>query len=158
MKVQPIHNAALVKEISTHEKLWDSLTEDDAIAREDYEPDMDSWIWLACTTENEDGTSKLNGLVGLHPMSDTLWQAHALFRPECWGDKRNKKLGRMALDWLFKNNPRIHKIIGIIPELSKETLSFSAKIGMKREGVLKKSYLKNGELHDQYIVSLNRED
>ena len=158
MKVQQIHNAALIKEISTHEKIWDNITEDGAIAPEEYEPDMDNWIWLACTTENDNYTLKLHGIMGFHPMSDTMWQAHALFRPECWGDKRNKKLGRLALDWLFKHNSRVHKIIGIIPDISKETLRFSARIGMKREGVLKKSYLKNGKLHDQYIVSLNRED
>ncbi len=58
--------------------------------------------------------------------------------------------------WFYENK-KINKIISFIGVNHKTTYRAALRIGFKEEGLIEKSYLKNGKLLDQHIVGLTRE-
>jgi len=67
------------------------------------------------------------------------------------------KAGKDSLKWMFKNTP-CEKIIGFTPDYCKEAVMLAIKAGMKREGILTKSWKKDGILYDQIITGVNKGD
>lgn len=65
---------------------------------------------------------------------------------------------RQSIKEFFNDNPTVHKLIGFTPINLKRALAFSRMVGFTKEGICKKSFLKDGELHDQMICGFSREE
>lgn len=60
-------------------------------------------------------------------------------------------------EWL-KSNTNIASLLSYIPIVCESTLHYANKIGMKRIGIVKDGFLKNGAFVDNIIMSANVED
>jgi len=145
-------NADLVKRILTAPGLWDKITEDNSPAPEDFEPVIaDSVYYLLAVRDKT-----IVGLFAVHPMTETTYIIHVNILPKFWGNrKENAQFGKMAVEWVW-NNTEAHKLIATVPVIYPHVLGYAQRCGFKREGMLRASYLKGGELHDQYVLGVNR--
>jgi len=87
-----------------------------------------------------------------HPMTTILYQGHMQCRK---GLERKPSwvAGREAIDWMFKNT-KCKKIMGLTPSYCGSAVNLAIKCGFKIEGILAKSFFKNGKLFDQVITGL----
>lgn len=90
------------------------------------------------------------------PFSVYLYHAHIAVLPEGRG-RAGIRAGKAATSWMFQNTPCL-KIMGFTSVKNKPALSFSRCCGYNEEGVLTKSILKDGELHDQIIFGITKEE
>lgn len=68
-----------------------------------------------------------------------------------------KSIVKCILRWVYANK-KINKVISFIGTNHITTYNLALKIGFNNEGLIKKSYLKDGKLHDQFIVGLTRNE
>jgi hypothetical protein len=54
--------------------------------------------------------------------------------------------------------PAVYKFIGFTPIHLKRAIAFSRMVGFSKEGICKKSFLKDGILSDQLISGFSREE
>jgi len=92
----------------------------------------------------------------LVPMSTNVYTVHSNVLPEGRG-KVAVLAAKSVAKWMF-NNTECVSIISFTPEYNKVALIFSRLAGMKRIGVLKKSFKKDNIFYDQIITSLNKGD
>ena len=148
------HNALLIKEIAAQPKLWDRLSEDHAPDPDTWMPDM-RYPWLLFVREEDDET-EVFGVCALIPQTPIVTKFHPGFLPEKWGDARNVEFGKLAIQWAWENTDAV-KIVALCPVIYKDSLRFAQRVGLQREGINRKSFLKDGELHDQYHLGISRE-
>lgn len=67
------------------------------------------------------------------------------------------KIGKLGIEWLFKNTQCL-KIITNVPEYNKKALLFSKISGFKIEGINRKSIMKFGNLMDQTVLGLCKDE
>ena len=96
------------------------------------------------------------GMFVVFPINGSTVDAHSSVLPGFYGDKA-REAGRMAITWVFENT-EYHKINGSTPIYNKSALKFSEDIGFKREGINKKSHMKNRKLYDQIYFGLERKE
>lgn len=87
--------------------------------------------------------------------SMTLYEVHTMITPEGRG-KMGVEAGREVAKWFFENST-CEKIITYVPFYNKPAKIFARAVGMQNEGVCTKSVLKNGVLHDQWVLGLEKE-
>ena len=98
---------------------------------------------------------ELAGMFVVYPLNAVTYDSHSAMLPGFYG-KKAKKAGRLAIDWVF-NNTECLKLNGSTPEYNKLALKYSDAIGFVREGVNRKSVMKNAKLYDQIYFGLERE-
>lgn len=138
-------DAELIKDVVTTPGLWETVS-DDSVHPDKFIPDVEGQCWLAAI----DGGCLL-GFFQYHPLNGTTLIAHPHILPQFRG-KRAFKAGKDQFDWMFSEYVKYNKIVGFIPFIYKNVKIYCNMIGMKDEGVCSKSYMKDGELHDQWIV------
>lgn len=149
MEVMRTRNTALILETLTDPKLW-SLINEDGVSPEGFEPDVDHTIWIAMLDDDE----RLRGFVAGIPLGKNEVDLHVAIKPEFWGEaKVNVALGKKAVAAIQKITGA-RKFTAQIPVIDKQVVRYAQRVGLQREGVNKKSYLRNGELHDQYHMGL----
>jgi hypothetical protein len=84
-----------------------------------------------------------------------LFEGHTQVMPEGRGEMALAS-GRKALAYMFTKTPCL-KIVGFTPVYNLAALRFHSLLGFQNEGLLTKSYLKDGRLHDMQIVGMTRE-
>jgi len=90
------------------------------------------------------------------PFNSVTYDIHVnMVAPEGRG-KNAEVTTRMMLEYMFTETP-CQKLISVIPFSCENVLLFALKMGMKLEGIIKKSYLKNGELQDQRLLGMTKE-
>ena len=67
-----------------------------------------------------------------------------------------KEMGQALLDWVWGNTDEYKKLVALVPFLYPHVQSFAKSLGFEHEGTLTKSYLKNGDLHDQWILGFSK--
>lgn len=123
---------------------WDYICDDTPLNKEEYQPDVsESSIWLGAY----DG-DKLAGVFNVTRVTFICWSFHVNFNKEYWGDPRVVEAGKEALAWAFENAQNCRKIVAALPSYHHGAAKYAKKIGLKQEGVSKKSFLKDGELYD----------
>lgn len=146
------HNSTLVRTILTVPALWDVIAEDNTPAVEDFDPVMHDQVYYLVATRGK----KVLGLFVVHAMNTTIGMGHANILPKYWGEReQNKALGKAAIQWIW-DNTEFKKIVTTVPVMYKQVLAYTQRIGMKREGVMRKGHLKNGELHDMYYMGISK--
>jgi len=127
-------------------KVWDTATADND-KFENFEPRIDNFNgWLIVSDYGN-----IDGIVYVEQSTTTT----AVFHPYLLGKKGSgRDMIKQVLSW-FLNTP-IQKVNVCIPVLYKSTYNTAKKIGFIDEGVNRKSFLKNGKYHDQFLLGLTR--
>ena len=148
MRVQRTVNAELIKEVLSDQRLWSASTEDGTVPVEEFWPDCEAKVWLALIDSND----QIRGFLVGDVVSKAQVRVHIAIRSEYWGDKENVALGKLGLEWYQEQGAK--KIIATIPTEDTQVLRFAQRCGLKREGINKQSFLRNGEMLDQYYLGL----
>ena len=139
----------------TSDELWNSVSEDGSVGKEEYAAtvDMEGMYVLALLTGHED--TLIHGFVIGRHITSTVVETHVAISPDFWGHEDNVPLGKLACTWLL-TLPGVEKLVASIPVPDKQVLRYSQRVGFQREGVNKQSFLRNGELLDQYYVGMTK--
>lgn len=153
-EIERIDNPRVIKRILTIPALWEVITEDNSLPAEEYEPLIHDQVIYLLIKQGK----KVLGLFVVHAMTGTVVIGHANILPAYWGNREmNKAIGEAAIQWVWDNTD-FRKIITTVPVIYKHVLAYTQRIGMKREGIMRDSYLKNGQLHDQYYMGISRKE
>lgn len=85
----------------------------------------------------------------------TLFEVHTMILPEGRGVLAIEAT-KKAAEWLF-NSTSCEKVVTYIPLFNKAARIFAKKAGMLDEGICTKSFKKDGVLHDQWVLGLEKE-
>jgi len=148
--IQMTTDMALVKSILIEEDIWERAAED-GIDQETYYPGYDSMtVWLLCV-ENEE----IAGIILVHTDNSVSLKMHPYLRAE------HRQKGRTMMEAFYKwvlDNTETRKINVSIPENHKKVINFAKKVGFKKEGFNRDSYLKNGQLYGQQNLGITRQE
>ena len=89
----------------------------------------------------------------VRPWSSFCWEMHGGVPKEFWG--HGEEICREAGMFLFRMTPAV-KILAIIPEFNRMMRRCVKALGMKKEGVVTKSFMRGMKLHDQHIYGITR--
>lgn len=141
----------LIRNIVTHDSIWEWVSDDGAI-KENYKVQLgDGLVWLAVIDDEE-----VIGAFFLHQINYITWQVHVCMLPKAYGRKALKAASLM-LEWIFGNSMCM-KVVAHIQVKNIKAISYAKRIGFIEEGVCKNSILKNGELVDQKMFGLTKEE
>lgn len=93
------------------------------------------------------------GVIRIDPMNGIMCQVHTSCMPELWGHAKDFVAEAIAWGW---ENTRYSKIISFVPDFNPLAARLCQMCGFKKEGVIKKSFLKNFKLYDQTIYGLSK--
>jgi RimJ/RimL family protein N-acetyltransferase len=96
------------------------------------------------------------GLIVYYPINHVLYEGHIFIYPE-YQHQMTVDVGHKANKWLFENSPA-QKILAFVPTTKTHVLKLVQKAGFKQEGFIPKSISLNGQLIDQYIYTIGRDD
>jgi len=82
------------------------------------------------------------------------FDVHIAILPDARGT-HGIECGKMAVEWIFKYTT-CRKIIGYLPVTNRRAIHYALKCGFEKEGCIKKSFFKNGELIDQHLVGRSK--
>lgn len=153
MRVKRILNQALLREVMLKPRLWNAVSEDDSCTPEEYWPNLESLIAIALADDDV-----LHGFLLSRVISDSVNDVHIAIDPDHWGNPKNVQLSKLGCEYLFEQRPRLKKLVAAIPVTDSQVLRFAQRVGFQREGINKASFLRGGELLDQYYVGLKRPD
>lgn len=94
------------------------------------------------------------GLWMLKPWNSTTYEIHTCILPPYRGQAAihaAKDAGR----WMFENT-ECRKIVTLVPEDNRPAMAYALAGGMEKEGVIKNSILKDGDLLDQTILGIGK--
>ena len=133
-----------ILKVLKHPKVWPWISDD--CSPENYTPLLqENVIYL---TEE----SKM-GIIRIDPMNGICGSVHISTRPELWG--KTVEFAEAARAWTFKHT-RYVKLVAMVPSYNRLALRLIKKLGFECEGTIKKSLLKNWELHDVILFGLNK--
>lgn len=112
--------------------------------------DAEGLVWLLV------GDGEPAGVFLLHSHNLACWEVHTCLLPRVWGAKA-RQATQLCRAWMFENTP-CQKLITNVPADNLLALRFAKRCGMTPEGVNHKSYLKNGELLDQHVLGLTKQE
>ena len=69
--------------------------------------------------------------------------------------KYAQEIGQGTLEWIWANTPA-QKIMAVIPDLYPNVIRFVHQFGFRLNGINTRSILKDGQLHDQWIMGIER--
>jgi RimJ/RimL family protein N-acetyltransferase len=96
------------------------------------------------------------GLIIYYPLNHVLYEGHIFIYPE-YQHQATVEVGHKANRWLFENSPA-QKIIALVSVNKPHVLKLVQKAGFRQEGFLPRSVLLNGELVDQYLYAIEKQD
>lgn len=140
--IERTYDYELVRSILTHPEVFPGIHDDSAGDREDYyPPPCHEAVYLT------------NGAVLflIHRWNAAMWQAHMAALPGHRGAEVIRA-GKEGLAWMERGGAR--KVIGLIPAYMKHSIRTAIAIGFKREGVIKRAFLRDDALHDLVITGV----
>jgi len=146
-----IDNLDHVNSILQHESIYPFITDDGSPSAEDFtvEPLLSN---EGCYLLAPDEYSVFMFV----PMNEITYDLHVNVISEGRGQAAVKSIAE-ATEWMFENTP-CQKIIGYIPTICPNVYKFALKTGFEREGYLTKSWKKDGQLYDQYLITMTKEN
>jgi hypothetical protein len=92
----------------------------------------------------------------LFPRNAVCSEVHTSILPEGRG-KEGLDAAKRTIAWIWENTP-IVKVISFVPSCNRPAILFALQAGLRKEGLIKKSFLKNGILYDEILVGISKED
>ena len=153
MILKQITDPELIKSIITDPELWERLKEDGSNP-DDYEPAMtEKAIYLGVYVED-----LLIGIFSYHKQHNSTINIHANILQK-HRKQYAKEAGRLAITYFaYDTHDTIQKLIAEIPVIYKDVYHFSLNNGLIKEGINRKSILKNGELVDTYMLGITKQE
>jgi RimJ/RimL family protein N-acetyltransferase len=148
MLVERCYDVDVVRSILTHPAIYDRIAEDGTLPREDYIPDMIGAAYVVGIV----GADPI-GVMIYHPVNGITWECHVQVLPE-YRKEHADEFAQKALQWAWDMG--VQKIVAQIPELYPNVRDFGLRHGFAVEGTNRKSYLKNGQIHDQWYLGITR--
>lgn len=140
-----------IKRCVTHPKIWEYSSEDGSMKKEDYVPPLGDVIyWLAPVEDDH-----LFGVFLTYPHNTVCYEVHTCLLPVIWG--RSVECTLAGIGWMFNNTPCC-RIITNVPKYNRLALRLAERSGLVQFGINPKSYLKNGLLHDQFMLGISKEE
>ena len=148
-----IFSATDIKRVMTDPDVWPFVSED-GYSKEDYEPVEDeSFRYLGIYSNGA-----LAGLFFVHPDNGaTSLKAHiAILKPfrSLYALPAVKRL----IEWFCGLEERINKLNATIPEYNTGAARLAGSAGFSREGVNRKSIMKDGVFYDQFQFGITKEE
>ena len=147
LKAERTYDIALVWQVINHPEIMKSISED---GLNQHNPDVIREYWIAIYNEMD-----VIGVYRIHQIYSETWQGHVHILPQF--RQYSKESGRVIFRWAL-DNMQFEKMQVVIPDLYPNVYHFTLKQGFKDEGLMRKSYLKKGQLHDQYILGITRSE
>ena len=145
LKLERVIDKDYIKSVLS--KMWDNVCED-GHALSDFDPKVLETCWVKVGDY---------GLYCLHPHNKVTLEIHAFILPE-HRKEQSIKTGKEILKWIYKECEQYKKIIAQIPALYPNVKKFCLKQGFQLEGINRLSHLKNGELVDQWLLGITRDE
>lgn len=149
MIAQRTHDHELIKSVLFNPAIWETIAEDD---QEQSQFKIDSNA--NCFVEMKE--DKTIGVYVLHPHNSATLEIHAHILPE-YRQNHSIESGRTILKWVL-DNTGYYKVVAQVPEIYPNVKKFCLANGFRLEGVNRKSYWKNGELVDQWLLGITKEE
>jgi RimJ/RimL family protein N-acetyltransferase len=93
------------------------------------------------------------GFFIIQQVNSVTVEIHTIIDPSYWG--KSIIFAKEVLEWIFSETT-MSKVITFVPEYNRKAASLAERAGMEIEGVIKRSFLKNGELHNQLIYGIGK--
>ena len=138
----------VVRSILAHPAIWPHIHDDGA--QEPNPVDAKALYWLLVSDEEP------AGVFLLHPHNLVCYEVHTCLLPRVWGEQAVHAT-QLCRAWMFEHT-RCQKIVTNVPQKNLLALRFAKRCGMTQEGINRKSYLKDGELQDQYVLGLTKQE
>lgn len=138
----------LVASIIAHPAIWPHIHDDNST--ECTPADHDGFYWMLVT-----GDCQL-GVFLVHALNSVCYQMHTCLLPCAWGAPA-KAAAQMLLKWAFEETP-CEKMTTLVPAYNRAALRFAKAGGMQHEGVNRASFLRNGELIDQIMLGITKQE
>ena len=146
-----IYDTDLIKALITRDDIWATVAEDGQLCSE-FEPEVNAQCWLLMTSDDQH-----IGLYNLHAHNAVTVEIHAHVLPE-YRAEHSRSTGASALKWLYDHHPEYQKVVAQIPCIYENVKKFTCSFGFQLEGVNRLSYLKNGEIIDQWLLGMTRDE
>ena len=156
MKIVRTNNPDLIAKFMTQPKLYERMREDTSPNPASWRPNLLLSTWLMVYEEHENEV-KVVGIFAFVPETELIYRFHPAIAPEFWGKPQSLAAGKLAVNWLWKHT-NAKKIVGKVPIIYKDLLKWGQRLGFAREGIQRRSFLRNGELLDQYYMGISKED
>ena len=88
------------------------------------------------------------------PRYKVQYEIHVSMMKEHRG-KAGVKAAKEGIEYMWQNTSA-RKLVGFIPAYNTAAVKFARMMGFKKEGVLTKSYRKDGKMHDMIIVGIQK--
>ena len=150
LEVRRTYDPMPVREVMTHPDMWATVAED-GIEPGDYAPDVQNAYYVLVRDGDE-----LIAMYIFRQRGAVTFEIHA----QVLHQHRKEYSGatcRAALQWILDETD-VAKIIAWVPEIYPNVRNFAVSQGFQVEGINRKSYLKNGELHDQWLFGITRSE
>lgn len=144
MIVTRCYDVDVIRSIMSHPDIYDRIAEDGTPERQDFIPDMISFAYLAGVVNAEP-----IGVFVLHPVNGVTWECHVQVLPEYRKDYAHE-FGEKCVEYCWELG--VSKLVAQIPFLYPNVKDFALRQGFELEGINRKSYLKNGQLYDQWYL------
>ena len=142
-------NPYLIGSIMLHPDIWATVAEDGQDPG-DFNPDPEHDAWLVVSVDHIE-----IGIFHLPRFNGVTLEIHAQVLPE-YRKEYSKASGRAALNWIYDNVTWCKKVIAWVPTTYPNVKNYARSMGFKTEGKSRESYLKNGELVDQWLLGITR--
>lgn len=150
MNIERTHDMVKVEAVMKHPAIWPHIHEDGTDA--DYRPvDHEGFHWMLVTEGAED-----LGIFLVHARGEVCFEMHTCLLPTCWG-RRAAQAAQLLAGWAFRET-ECRKLVTSVPAYNRLALRFAQAGGMRLEGINRASYLRNGELVDQIMLGITKQE
>ena len=151
MKIVQLYDINIIRGVMMHEDILPTIIDDtwDGAA---FMPDVSNDIYLGCVVDDT-----LIGLYILHWLNGVTLQLHIHILKQ-FRKKYSLKTWPPIAVWLLEKVRRCKKVACFIPSVYPNVKQFAAACGYIEEGILRKSFALNGQLHDQWIMGITRDE
>ena len=138
----------VIYDVISHDGIFDCIRED---GYTDINIDTDATCFLSLKVDGDIG-----GIFIIEKLSSIEIQFHAQVLPE-YRKEYTKKFMTMVYEWIISETG-FQKLSASAPSIYPNAANFCKRMGMIEEGINRLSWLKNGEIHDQILLGITREE
>lgn len=133
----------IVRHSSIREWVCDDNSKDFAIT------DCSNQLWIGVYDDDQ-----MQGVLLLVPQNSVTVELHTCLLPSLHGQKA-MQVGKLLLAMAFAT---YQKVVTSIPSDNRHAVIVATKIGFKKEGINRQSFLKNSQLLDQIVMGITHEE
>lgn len=139
-----------VREIVTHPDLYDRITDDNALPREECWPTIHPDLcYLLCHDAGQ-----LVGMWLFSPITSTTWDTHTYLLPG-HGFRQGRTAARECMAYLWEKT-KVQRIVTGVPVFNRAAMLFARAAGMQPYGRNEQAFLKGGVYHDVVLLGVTR--